>query len=164
LVQRKSADQVLDSISPNPSIRAASDEANLDSGAPSVEKLIQAIYDKAEVLDPESQSYLKHLWSKLNRPSSDRVGEISERIRQLRSEFDANLNPEDDGLWFSEAELISVPRAKVKGFAKSTGTNEGKFYAKFRTHQYEAVIIHATDPSTRKRAFIERDNMVRKAL
>lgn len=152
--------QFWDQLSPNLAIQKASREACSGAIGAVVEEHIKVIYDKAEELDPESQLYLESFLDKDCEPSSDRLTEISNKSNQIRAEFETNLNPEIDGLWFSKAELIGLRSSDIDDLEKGTGANVGYFYAKFRGFEYVSVMTYSVDPNVRKRVFIENENMV----
>ncbi|TAQ84965.1 hypothetical protein B7494_g6719 [Chlorociboria aeruginascens] len=129
-------------------------------------KLVDAAFKKGEALDPESQRLLEkerksYITNGLGIPAGaqrDRFKEIKKRLSQIQIEFQKNLNEENNGIWFTKAELEGVPEDVVGGFEKGVGENEGKFRFTFKYPDLFPVLKFALDAGTRRTVFIQNEN------
>ena len=129
-------------------------------------KLVDAVLQKKESLDPESQRLLEkdhksYIRNGLNLPAGpqrDRFKEIKQRLSAISIEFQKNLNEEQGGIWFSREELDGVPDDVVDGLKAGEGENEGKLWLTFKYPDLFPTLKYATHAETRKRVFVENEN------
>jgi metallopeptidase MepB len=129
-------------------------------------ELVNAVLQKKEPLDPESQRLLEkdhksYIRNGLNLPAGpkrDRFKEIKQRLSAISIEFQKNLNEEQGGIWFSKAELDGVPEDVVDGLKAGEGDNEGKLWLTFKYPDLFPTLKYATNAATRKRVFVENEN------
>jgi metallopeptidase MepB len=129
-------------------------------------KLVDAVLQKKESLDPESQRLLEkdhksYIRNGLNLPAGsqrDRFKEIKQRLSAISIEFQKNLNEEQGGIWFSREELDGVPDDVVDGLKIGEGENEGKLWLTFKYPDLFPTLKYATNAETRKRVFVENEN------
>ncbi|KAL3462218.1 peptidase family M3-domain-containing protein [Aspergillus heterothallicus] len=129
-------------------------------------KLVDAVLNKNESLDPESRRLLEKEHMDFVRnglglpagPLRDRFKEIKKRLSLLSIEFSKNLNEEAGGIWFSPEELDGVPQDVVSGLQKGEGENEGKLFLTFKYPDLFPTVKYAKNPETRKKVTIGNEN------
>ncbi|KAH7149032.1 thimet oligopeptidase [Dactylonectria estremocensis] len=160
-------------VSTDPELREASRKAQNLWDEFSVEtamneglfKLVHAVLEKHEELDPESlhllkKKYKSHVKNGLNLPIGplrDRFKTIQSRLSQLTTEFRENL-AETGAVWFSPDELEGVPESALSRFEKGQGENQGRLRVTFRPPDFYPVMRHAISEQTRRHLFISNDN------
>lgn len=161
-------------VSTDKALRDASTEAekllddfSIDSSMrEDVFKLVDAVLQKKESLDPESQrllekdhkSYIRNGLNLPVGPTRDRFKEIKQRLSAISIAFQKNLNEEQGGIWFSKEELDGVPDDVVDGLKVGEGENEGKLWLTFKYPDLFPTLKYATNAETRKRVFVENEN------
>jgi metallopeptidase MepB len=161
-------------VSTNKELRDASSEVEQmldDFGIESsmredVFNLIDAVKNKDEKLDPESQRLLEKdhksfIRNGLSLPAGekrDRFKEIKQRLSQISIAFSKNLNEENGGLWFTQEELHGVPEDTLTTLKKGEGENEGKLFLTFKYPDLFPTLKYATNPETRMKVFVENEN------
>jgi metallopeptidase MepB len=128
--------------------------------------LIDAVKNKGEKLDPESQRLLEKdhksfIRNGLSLPAGekrDRFKEIKQRLSQISIAFSKNLNEENGGLWFTPEELHGVPEDTLTTLKKGEGENEGKLFLTFKYPDLFPTLKYATNAETRMRVFVENEN------
>lgn len=162
------------SVSTDQELRDASTEAEKlmdnfsieSSMREDVYQLVEAVLEKGEKLDPESQRLLEKTHKDYIRnglglpagPKRDRYKEIKKRLSQLSIIFSKNLNEEVGGIWFTPEELEGVPKDVVSLFAKGEGENAGKLRMTFKYPDVIPTTKYAKNIATRKKAYIENEN------
>lgn len=145
------------------------DEANIEASMrEDIYALVEAVYQRKESLDPESQRLLEKDRKNFIKmglgieagPKRDRFKEIKLRLTNLSTEFGKNLNEENGGLWFTKEELAGVPDDVVDGLEKGTGDNEGKVKLTFKYPDVIPAGKFALSAETRKKVFIATENKV----
>ncbi|KAL1592364.1 metalloendopeptidase [Paraconiothyrium brasiliense] len=129
-------------------------------------KLVDAVLQKKESLDAESQRLLEkdhksYIRNGLNLPSGpkrDRFKEIKQRLSTISIEFQKNLNEEQGGIWFTKEELDGVPDDVVDGLKVGEGENKGKLWLTFKYPDLFPTLKYANNAETRKRVFVENEN------
>lgn len=129
-------------------------------------KLVDAVLQKKESLDAESQRLLEkdhksYIRNGLNLPAGpkrDRFKEIKQRLSAISIAFQKNLNEEQGGIWFTREELDGVPDDVVDGLKVGDGENEGKLRLSFKYPDLFPTLKYATNAETRKRVFVENEN------
>ena len=129
-------------------------------------KLVDAVAEKGEKLDPESQHFLEKDRKSYIRnglgipagPKRDRFKEIKKRLSQISIEFARNLNEEKGGIWFTPKELDGVPEDVLSGLKKGSEENEGKIRLSFKYPDLFPALKYSTNPTTRKKIFIDNEN------
>ena len=158
------------SVSTNQALRDASTEAEklLDdayieaSMREDVFKLVDAVLEKKEKLDPESERLLEkeykgYVRNGLNIPAGpkrDRFKEIKKSLSQLGIAFSKNLNEESGGIWFTAEELHGVP-ADVLSLLKKEGDN---YFLTYKYPDLFPTLKYGTNVATRKQVFIGNEN------
>src|SRR5436305_13709945 len=135
-------------------------------------KLVEAVFQKGEMLDPESQrllekerkGYIRNGLGLPPKPQRDRFMWIQKRLSQIRTDFRKNLNEENGGIWFTKKELDGVPANVVEGLEKGTGENEGKLKLSFKGTDLLHTLMFALDSEVRKKAYIEIENKVGRCM
>lgn len=165
--------------SPDPSARTASEEAVGLMSACSSEftarddlyRIIKAVKDRREDLEPEASTYLEVLLTDFTRCGHGRldvcqVKEYLDRrieIDSLRRDFKRNIRECDDGMWFPPEDLEGVPQAELDRFSLSKeGPNEGMFFIRTQSADPDTIVRHATNPRTRMRAYMTEMNGLEK--
>ncbi|KIW06006.1 uncharacterized protein PV09_03187 [Verruconis gallopava] len=128
--------------------------------------LVDAVLKKGEKLDPESQRWLEKDHKSFIRnglgipsgPKRDRFKEIKKRLSELSIAFQKTLNEENGGLWFTEKELIGVPKDVISTLKKGEGENEGKLRLSFKYPDLFPALKYAKNPEVRKKIFIANEN------
>ena len=131
-----------------------------------VYKVVEAAFHKEEKLDPESQRLLEKERKNYIRnglgipagPKRDRFKEIKKRLSEVSIVFQKNLNEESKGLWLTPEELHGIPQDVLSGFTKGEGENSGKVRMTFKYPDLFPVSKYATNPTTRKKVFLENEN------
>lgn len=129
-------------------------------------QLVDAALNKAEDLDPESKrllekehkSYIRMGLAVPAGPKRDRFKEIKKRLSELSITFQKNLNEEQSGLWFTEAELEGVPKDVVANLKKGDGDHEGKVWLTFKYPDLFPTLKYAKDQEVRRKVFIANEN------
>ncbi|KAH6884602.1 metallopeptidase MepB [Thelonectria olida] len=161
------------SASADPELREASREAQnlLDEAAvdtamnDSLFKLVHAVLEKHEPLDPESLHLLKkryksHVKNGLKLPLGplrDRFKTIQGRLSQLATDFRENV-AEAGGLWFNREELDGVPESASSRFEQGQEDNPGKVRVTFRPPDFYPVMRYANREQTRRHLFLAENN------
>jgi metallopeptidase MepB len=161
-------------VSTDKALRDASTEAEKlldDFGIESsmredVFKLVNAVAEKKESLDPESQrllekdhkSYIRNGLGVPAGPKRDRFKEIKKRLSEISIVFQKNLNEEAGGIWFTPEELDGVPEDLIASLKKGEGENEGKVWLTFKYPDLFPTLKYANNAETRKRVFVENEN------
>ncbi|KAG8531712.1 uncharacterized protein KY384_003344 [Bacidia gigantensis] len=161
-------------VSEDQSLRDASTEAQKIHNDFQVEatmredifRLIRAVYEKKEQLDPEDtklieESYKGYIRQGMGLPAGakrDRFKEIQLKLGNLTTDFDRNLAEEKGGVWFTPEELKGVPQDVVGSWDKGTGENEGKLKMDFAYPSYFPTVKYAQNAETRHRAYVGNSN------
>jgi metallopeptidase MepB len=128
--------------------------------------LIDAVLQKKEALDPESQrllekdhkSYIRNGLGVPAGPQRDRFKEIKKRLSEISIFFQKNLNEENGGLWFTLEELDGVPEDLITSLKKGEGENEGKVWLSFKYPDLFPTLKYANHAETRKKLFVSNEN------
>lgn len=131
-----------------------------------VYKLVDAVLNKNETLDPESRRLLEKehkdfIRNGLGLPAGDkraRFKEIKKRLSQLSIEFQKNLNEENGGIWFTPEQLDGVPDDVLSGLKKGEGENAGKLWLTFKYPDLFPTMKYATNPETRRQVMTANEN------
>ena len=178
------------STSPRKDLRDASDAASkvlADGGIDlymreDFSRVVDAVYKKAEALDPEYKYYLLKLHQDFERnglginSTSDkqRFREVRKRIADLERECLKNLNGQTEGLWFTRQELKGLPnhffedrRSKpatltsedfAETEARITERKDEKLWVRYKDPDIIPIMKFATNPATRKKMFIGNES------
>ncbi|KAL1965905.1 hypothetical protein VTN77DRAFT_5038 [Rasamsonia byssochlamydoides] len=160
-------------VSPQEELRDASNEAQKLINTSTTEslaradifRLVDAIFQKGEELDMESQHFLQKRRSQYldnglgisDCGRRSRLIQIRKDLASLVATAQRNLNENNSGLWFTLQELEGIPEAVLSGLAKGHGENEGKVWLTFKKPHLNACLRHAVQSSTRKRMFLENE-------
>ncbi|RMD40552.1 hypothetical protein DV735_g4563, partial [Chaetothyriales sp. CBS 134920] len=158
------------SVSTDQALRDASTEAEklLDdayieaSMREDVFKLVDAVRQKNEALDPESQRLLEkvhkgYVRNGLNIPAGpdrDRFKEIKKRLSELGIAFSKNLNEEKGGNWFTAKELEGVPEDVISLLKEE----DGKYFLTYKYPDLLPTLKYAVNPEVRKKVFVGNEN------
>lgn len=131
-------------------------------------KLVDAVYQKGEDLDPESKRLLEkqrksYIRNGLGIPEGekrDRFKDIKKRLSMIQIEFQKTLNEENGGIWFVPEELDGVPEDVMSGLEKGSGENEGKVKLSFKYPDLFPTLKFAKNAEARKKVFIDNENKV----
>lgn len=131
-------------------------------------KLVEAAFQRGTQLDPESQrllekerkSYIRNGLGLPAGPTRDRFKEIKKRLSQISTDFQKNLNEENEGLWVTREQLQGVPQDVVDGLEKGTGENEGKLKLTYKYPDLFPALKFALSADLRKQLFIGNENKV----
>lgn len=161
-------------VSTDQALRDASTEAEKmldDFGIESsmredVFNLVDAVMQKKESLDPESQrllekdhkSYIRNGLGVPAGPKRDRFKEIKKRLSEISIIFQKNLNEEQGGIWFTPEELEGVPEDLVASLKKGEGENAGKVWLTFKYPDLFPTLKYANNAQTRQRLFVDNEN------
>ncbi|KAF4632089.1 hypothetical protein G7Y89_g6028 [Cudoniella acicularis] len=129
-------------------------------------KLIKAVVEKNENLDPESKQLLEKEHKNYIRnglglpagPKRQRFKEIKKRLGQISIEFQTNLNEEKGGIWFLQKELEGVPEDVLSGFERGQLGKTGQLRLTFKGPDVAPVLNYATNSETRRQLLIANAN------
>jgi metallopeptidase MepB len=129
-------------------------------------KLVDAVYQRKEKLDPEDhrmveklrKSYIQNGLNLPPGPKRDRFKEIKLRLSTLTIKFQKNLNEEHGGIWFAPEDLDGVAQDLIDNFEKGTGENEGKVRVTFKYPDLFPVMRYAKKAETRQKVFLGNEN------
>jgi metallopeptidase MepB len=129
-------------------------------------KLIEAVKNRGEKLDPESQYFLdkeyKHyIQNGLGLPSGpkrNRFKEIKKRLSDIATIFQKNLNEETGGVWFTEKELEGLPQDTKALLKKGEGENEGKLWLTFKYPDLFPTMKYVKNGDVRKKYIFANEN------
>jgi metallopeptidase MepB len=143
------------------------DDFSIESGMrEDVFALVDAVLEKKETLQPESQrllekdhkSYIRNGLGIPAGPKRDRFKEIKKRLSEISIVFQKNLNEESGGVWFTPQELEGVPDDLVSSLKTGEGENEGKLWLTFKYPDLFPTQKYAKSADTRKKLFVENEN------
>lgn len=130
-------------------------------------KLVDALNNNpTRKLDAESKHFLDGIRGEFIKgglnipagPQRDHFVKIQARINKLTNEFEKNAAAATTACaWFSTEELEGVPQDTLSALEKGEGQHEGKVRVVFRDH-LRTVMRFASNPNTRKRAYIAHSN------
>lgn len=133
-------------------------------------KLVKAVAEKDENLDPESRHYAKDKlqdFVKAGHGSFDENGireylELGRKVEELTKKYNKNLVDKRGGAWFSEEdELQGISAAEINTWQKGTGEHQGCRYIPFANGgRRRAVLTSATNPATREKLYLGDDSSV----
>ena len=129
-------------------------------------RLVDAIFNKGETLDPESQRVLEESRREYIRgglalspgPVRDRYKAIAERLSEIRTDYQKNIDENTGAIWFTLEEVDGLPQDVIEGLETGTADNTGKLGVKFESTDYSQLMRYVQNPETRKRALIGREN------
>lgn len=167
-------------VAPSPGLRQAAAQAQKLEQSFDLEcsmredifRLVDAVVAKGENLDPESQRLVEKTREEYIRdgvalplgPARDRYKAIEERLSEIKTEYQRNIDESESGVWFTPLELAGLPEDVLEQLEKGTAGNTGKLRVTFKRTEYSPLMRFAPNPETRKRALIERENMVSPVL
>lgn len=163
------------SVSTDGSLRDASTEAmalfgtesSTDSASSAgISDLFDAIFKRGDQLDPESQRLLEvyrkgYLVSGLGLPegpSRIRFDEIQARVIEIITEFQNNLNTNNEVVWLTPKELDGVPKDTISNLEKGTGANNGKLKLLLKGREPSLALRFATNADTRQKIYLAIEN------
>ena len=130
-------------------------------------QIIDAVAQKGEDLEPESQQYLetKHRAFVKNGlkieagPNRFRFAEITKELQELKIAYGKSLNS-SSGLWFTPEELDGFPSEMLAGLkiGEKEAVNEGKVWLPLKRSYLDVALRHVTNSDTRRSAYIANDN------
>ncbi|KAL6693939.1 hypothetical protein J3F84DRAFT_378127 [Trichoderma pleuroticola] len=160
----------LHNVSPSKELRDASKEArkilNRDSigrySRADVFKVVDAVWQRNESLDPESRLYVEKLRSQFIKTGQGltdaavkaKVKESLVRINELEMEHIRNLDSDVAGLWLTLDELQGVPQSHLDRW-KADGD---KRWIDHKIPNYTAVMQHALRDETRQKVWLDMEN------
>ncbi|KJR86848.1 metallopeptidase MepB [Sporothrix schenckii 1099-18] len=114
--------------------------------------LLQAVNDRKECLDPESQKLLDHRlrdyaengFDKLNDAEIQHRQKRSNRIEKLCTEYCRNVRTERGGEWFTPQEVYGLPERDQEPVG-----DDGKAFYSYANKQFD-VMSRARDPKTHR--------------
>ncbi|KAF3076057.1 Saccharolysin [Trichoderma lentiforme] len=160
----------LHNVSPLKELRDVSKEArkilNRDSigrySRADIFKVVDAVWQRNESLDPESLLYVKKLrnqFIKTGQGLTDeavkaKVKESLVRIDELEMEHLRNLDSDVAGLWLTLDELQGVPQSHLDRWKK----DGDKCWIDHKIPNYTAVMQHALRDETRQKVWLDMEN------
>jgi metallopeptidase MepB len=130
--------------------------------------LVDAIYKANDTsLSEENIIVTAKVWadfagSGLNIPAGaerDRYHNISDRISDIRSEFNENLSNAKVIVYFTADELEGVPAETLASLKNGTGENAGKYEIDIALYQnYGEIVPYAINETTRYTCLVEQNN------
>ncbi|GAB7348341.1 hypothetical protein MBLNU459_g6313t3 [Dothideomycetes sp. NU459] len=161
-------------VSTDAALRDASTEAEKEMDEFSIEssmredifQLVDAVLNKGEKLDPESQRLLEKDHKGYIRmglgvpagPKRDRFKEIKKRLSELSIMFQKNLNEEQGGMWLMPEELDGVPSDVVSNLKKGEGEHSNKIWLTFKYPDLFPTLKYAKNSETRRRVLMSNEN------
>ncbi|KAH8894007.1 peptidase family M3 [Thozetella sp. PMI_491] len=129
-------------------------------------RLVDAVFQKNESLDPESRRALeqarqKYIQNGLALPSGlarDRYKAIAERLSEVSTDFIKNIDENTGGIWLSPEEIVGLPQDAIEGLEKGTDLETGKLKVTFKLPDCQSLMRFALSPETRKAMYIAREN------
>jgi metallopeptidase MepB len=129
-------------------------------------RLVDAVFNKGETLDPESQrvleesrrDYIRNGLALSPGSARDRYKAIAERLSDIKTDYQKNVDENAGGIWFTRKEIDGLPQDVIEGLEKGTAENIGKLRVTFKPTDYSPLMRFAQNPETRKRALVEREN------
>ncbi|MCJ1391623.1 hypothetical protein MMC18_004487 [Xylographa bjoerkii] len=175
------------STSPKKDLRDASDEASkiLTDGEIDLfmredfYRIVDAVYKKAEVLDPEYQYFILKLHQDFERnglgivstSDKERFREVRKRTADLERECLKNLNGQTEGLWFTRQELEGLPNHFFDDRQSQTTTSvvDGtracqsdpageKLWIRYKDPDIIPIMKFATNSATRRKMFVGNES------
>lgn len=165
------------SVSTDRSLRDASTEAmalydaelyneSASRARASISDLFDAVFKRGEQLDSESQRLLEvyrkgSLRSGLGLPEGPKrkqFDEIQARLAKIITEFQNNLNTNDEVEWLTPEELDGVPKDIISNLQKGTGANDGKLRLPLKGQEPSSALRHATNADTRQKIYLAIGN------
>ncbi|KAL5092465.1 hypothetical protein Trisim1_001718 [Trichoderma cf. simile WF8] len=160
----------LHNVSPSKELRDASKEArkilNRDSigrySRADIFKVVDAVWQRSESLDPESLLYVEKLRSQFIKTGQGltdeavkaKVKESLVRIDELEMEHLRNLDSDVAGLWLTLDELQGVPQSHLDRWKK----DGDKRWIDHKIPNYTAVMQHALRDETRQKVWLDMEN------
>lgn len=130
-------------------------------------QVIDAVAQKGEDIDPESQNYLetKHRAFIKNGlqieagPKRVRFAEIRRELQELKIAYEKSLNA-NSGLWLTVGDLDGFPSEMLAALkVGEMGTaNEGKVWLPLKRSYLDVALRHVTVSDTRRSAYVANDN------
>ena len=174
------------STSPRKDLRDASDEASkiLTDGEIDLSMredfycIVDAVYRKAEALDPEYRYFLLKLHQDSERNGlgissiydKQRFREVRKRTADLERECLKNLNGQTEGLWFTRQDLKGLPdhffhdRQSQSTTSVADGTRAGdteageKLWVRYKDPDIIPIMKFATNSATRRKMFMGNES------
>ncbi|KAL7935484.1 hypothetical protein V8C35DRAFT_299585 [Trichoderma chlorosporum] len=163
----------LHNASPSKDVREASNEArktlNRDSigrfSRTDVFRVVDAVWQRNEPLDPESRLYLEKLRSEFikkgqgltDKSAKAKVKEDLVKINELENEYIRNLDSDVGGLWLTLDELQGVPQPHLDRW-KADGDRR---WVDHKMPNYEAVMQRALKDGVRQKVWLDMENRVK---
>lgn len=153
-------------VSTDPAIRAASAAAQkerlhflIDCGMrEDVFRLVDAVFQKDEALDPESRKYL--LEERRNylrngiavtlQSGRERFVDIKKRLSSIATEFSNNLDEEICTVWFTREELEGVPEDSLGQLESGSGDYDGKLGVSLKGLEVGDIMASTLSSETRR--------------
>jgi metallopeptidase MepB len=130
--------------------------------------LVDAVWQKRETLDPESQRFLGRLHREFTRNGlglkttveKTQFKEIQQRIRKLTTEFHTNLAKPKGTIWFDKSDLEGIPEDLLSQFETETKIAEHMNKVRVPLEPFYIGVIQqfARNGSTRQRCSFEYPN------
>ncbi|KAL7793038.1 hypothetical protein V8C37DRAFT_379099 [Trichoderma ceciliae] len=163
----------LHNVSPLKELREASKEArtilNRDSvgrlSRADVFKVVDAVWQRNEPLDPESRLYLDKLRGQflktglglIDEALRVKVKEALVKINELENEHIRNLDSDVGGLWLTLDELQGVPQSHLDRWE----ADGDKRWVDHKMPNYTAVMQHAVQDEVRQKVWFDMENRVK---
>ncbi|KAL7942488.1 hypothetical protein V8C42DRAFT_331141 [Trichoderma barbatum] len=160
----------LHNVSPSKELREASKEArnilNNDSigrfSRPDVFRVVDAVWQRNEPLDPELRLYVEKLRRQFIRTGQGLTDEVAKakvkenliKINELENEHIRNLDSDVGGLWLTLDELQGVPQSHLDRW-KADGD---KRWIDHKIPNYTAVMQHAVRDEIRQKVWFDMEN------
>lgn len=128
-------------------------------------ELVQAVWERNELLDPESRlalvkirdAFLFNGLGLTDESAAARVQEIAARSKDACREYIDNINDSVLGQWFSLTELEGVPEAHLNRWKR----DGDRRWVDYKLPNYLAVIEYAERSDVRQRIWIGKENRFR---
>lgn len=166
----------LSTVSPDKEIRAAGKEADIALkhdviqrfARPDVFSVVRAVAQRSDVekLPAEARVYLRKVIEEFVRgglaiedlEDRMRLKDINLRLTELQTQFSANLNGDDSGIWLTAQELDGVTPAVLERFKRD---DTGRYFVTFKRPNINAVLGHVDNAGVRRKFYIAWDNRLK---
>ncbi|KAH8880949.1 zincin [Thozetella sp. PMI_491] len=158
-------------VSPDAALREASAEAEKQLGHFMIDcwtredifRLVDAVFQKNEPVDPESRKLLTEWHRKFirngmalaSRADKEKLKEIQKRLSNITTEFSKNLDDEPDPVcWFTPEQLDGLPDDIMGELEAGTGEYDGRLKIVLKGRAFDKLAAFGKNPESRKKIFL----------
>jgi thimet oligopeptidase len=157
-------------VSPNPEVAAAAQALEVEAGKynialwsrPELYQAVKSFADKKETLDPKDARLLEAMMRGfkgsghgLDAAAKDRLQKVQERLSELASVFESNINKDNGFMDMTAEQLKGLPDDFIQGLQR---TDEGKYRVTLKTPDYMPFMKYSEDSEARKQLQLKYAN------